>query len=135
VLSTLAGVLPQLPSLKHFGLYNLQLQAQMMPALGHVLLDLPPSVTALTITFAAGERNLSPLQRGMLFNAIALVRGLRELYMPDWDAVVLNDVACMEPLYRLPHLQAMYVPEEDESGAYLLKVWDPTHAAIYGYDE
>ena len=124
MLSTLAGVLPQLHSLQHVGLHNLQLQPQLLPALGQALLDLPPSVTTLTLTTSkrALFSALSAAQRGMLFSAIALVRGLRELHMPDWEAVVGEDGVCVEPLHGLPHLATVHVPHVKQSGAYPLSL-------------
>ena len=117
VLNTLAGVLPQLRSLVHIGLHSLPLQPQLMPAVGQALLDLPASVTALTLTTSAAAQQ-GPVQRGMLFSSIALVRGLRELHMPDWEAVVGEDGVCVEPLHGLPHLATVHVPHVKQSGAY-----------------
>jgi hypothetical protein len=120
-LNTLAGVLPQLPSLRHLGLQYMPLQAPVLPALGQVLLALPPSVTALTLSVARSrsidEDDIGPLQRGMLFSAIAMVRSLRELHMPNWEAAVGYDEDCIEPLFNLPHLEAVYVTKVKENGA------------------
>jgi flagellar biosynthesis/type III secretory pathway protein FliH len=120
VLNTLAGVLPQLPSLRHLGLRNVPLQTQVLPALGQVLLALPPSTTALTLTVARSSKELEvgPLQRGMLFSGIASVRSLRELHMPNWEAAVGYDEECMEPLFSLPHLKAVFVTRVKKCGAY-----------------
>jgi hypothetical protein len=115
VLSILAGVLPQLTALQHVGLHNLQLQMQLMPALGQVLVSLPPSVTALTLTTATSLKKVGPQQRGILFNSIALVKSLRKLHMPNWQDIVSDDGACVEPLCHLPRLDAVYVTEVKES--------------------
>jgi hypothetical protein len=119
-LNTLAGVLPQLTSLTHLGMHHLQLHAQLMPSLGQVLMNLPPSVTALTLTTAASAKQpeVGRLQRSMLFNAIALVKSLRELHMPNWEDTVGDDGACFEPLSQVPHLQAVYVEKIGQSSAF-----------------
>ena len=54
----------------------------------------------------------------MLFSAMALVRGLKELHMPDWEAIVGEDGECVEPLYGLPHLELVHVPEVKQSSAF-----------------
>jgi hypothetical protein len=117
-LCTLSGVLPQLTALQHVGLHNLQLQTQLITELSQVLMSLPPSVTALTLETADSVNEVGPWQRSILFNSIALVKSLRELHMPDWEVIVGNDVSCLEPLYHLPHLDAVYVPEIKQSVAF-----------------
>jgi hypothetical protein len=123
LLRTLAGVLPQLITLEHVGLHNLPLQRQLMPALGQVLIDLPPSVTALTLSTPLSRRNEAGwLQRSMLFNAIGMIRSLRELHMREWEVFVGDDGACVEPLFHLPHLQAVYVRSVKQSSAFPSKL-------------
>jgi hypothetical protein len=118
VLSTLAGVLPQLTTLQHVGLHNLQLQPQLITELSQVLMSLPPSVTALTLRAAASVQQVGPRQRSILFNSIASVKSLRELHMPNWVDIVGDDGACVEPLCHMPHLEAVYVTEVKESSAF-----------------
>jgi hypothetical protein len=120
VLDTLAGVLPQLTSLRHVGLHNLPLQTQLMPVLGHVMMSVPPSVTALTLATAASvlDVDVGPFQKSMLFEAISLVRSLRELHMPNWENLVGHDAACFEPLFQLPHLEVVYVSQVKTSAAF-----------------
>lgn len=113
----LAGVLPQLSSLQHLGLRNLNLQRDVVPALGQILLDLPPSVTKLTLQFSKVGK-LEHQQRNALFSAIAQVASLKELHIPDWEAIVGSDVAYVEPLYRLPHLEVVYVGEVKDSSTF-----------------
>jgi hypothetical protein len=124
LLSTIAWVLPHLATLQHFGLHNLQLHAKFMPALGQVLMSLPPSVTVLTLTTATSvvRNKVERSQRSMLFNAIGLLRSLRELHMPDWEVLVGDDGACLEPLFHLPHLQAVYVRAVTQSSAFPAKL-------------
>jgi hypothetical protein len=119
VLNTLEGLLPQMTSLTHLGLHHLQPHALLMPLLGQVLMNLPPSVNALTLTTAASPNfGVGRLQRNMLFNAIAMVRSLRELHMPDWENVVGNDGTCLESLIQMPHLEAVYVSKIGQSSAF-----------------
>jgi hypothetical protein len=124
IVSTLAEVLPQLTSLKHVGLLNLPMHRQLMPVLGQVLMSLPPSVTTLTLTIAASAKRdkVGLLQKSMLFNAMAWVKSLRELHMPNWEVFVGDDGACVEPLCHLPHLQAVYVTKVEQSSAYRAKL-------------
>ena len=50
-------------------------------------------------------------ERLLLCTAIARMRSLRELGMPQWEEVVGRDTAeCVMPLNGLPHLQAVDVP-------------------------
>jgi hypothetical protein len=106
--SALSGVLPQLTALQHVGLHNLQLQTQLITGLSQVLMSLPPSVTALTLRAAASVQQVGPRQRSILFNSIASVKSLRELHMPNWWDIVGDDESCVEPLYYMPQLQAVY---------------------------
>jgi hypothetical protein len=124
LLSTIAWVLPQLATLQHFGLHNLQLHSKFMPALGQVLGDLPPSVTVLSLTTATSvvRSEVERSQRRMLFYAIGMIRSLRELHMPDWAALVGDDGTCVEPLFHLPHLQAVYVRAVTQSSAFPAKL-------------
>lgn len=122
VLHTLAGVVPQMSRLQHLGLHHLPLQAPLMPPLGQVLLALPPSLTSLTLATGAMDKasnNIStPQLRSMLFNAIALVKSLKELHMPAWDQVVGQDIECVQPLYLLPHLEVVWVREVKKTSAF-----------------
>jgi hypothetical protein len=112
-------VLPQLTTLRHLGLHHLQPHALLMPSLGQLLMNLPPSVTTLTLTTApSGKLGVGRLQRSILFNAIASVRSLRELHMPTWEDVVGEDGACFEPLSQMPHLEAVFVEKIGQSSAY-----------------
>jgi hypothetical protein len=120
VLNTLVGLLPQLTSLRHLGLHNMLLHALLMPSLGQLLMNLPPSVTSLTLTTAPSTKPLEvgQLQRSMLFNAITSVKSLRELHVPNWEDVVGDDAACLEPLSQMPHLEAVYVAKIGQSSAF-----------------
>jgi hypothetical protein len=120
MMSTLAGVLPHLTTLEHIGLHNMPLHTQLLRSLGQVLMSLPPSVTALTLTIAASVKKAGLLQRSMLFSAIGLVKSLRELHMPDcsWADFVGNDASCLKPLYQLPHLKAVIVSKVTQSAAF-----------------
>jgi hypothetical protein len=108
VLSTLAGLLPQLTALQHVGLHNLRLQPQPLTEVRQVLMSLPPSVTALTLSTKLSFQEVGPRQRSILFNSIASVKSLRELHMPNWWDIVGDDESCVEPLYYMPQLQAVY---------------------------
>jgi hypothetical protein len=114
MMGTLAGVLPHLTILQHVGLHNLPLQTQLLRSLGHVLMDLPPSVTTLTLTTASPGKKVGLPQMSTLFHAIALVRSLRELHLPNWEVAVGDDGTCLEPLCQLPHLQAVYMPDAQQ---------------------
>jgi hypothetical protein len=120
MLRAFAGVLPQLTTLQHVGLHNLPLQTQLIPALGQVLMSFPPSVTTLTLTTAASVETMDVglLLRSMLFKAIALVKNLRELHIPNWEDIVGRDEACLEPLYQLPRLETVYVTKVKNSSAF-----------------
>jgi hypothetical protein len=118
VLCTPSGVLPQLTNIQHVGLHNLRLQPQLITELSHVLVSLPPSVTALSLSTAISENELNPRQRGILFSSIALVKSLRELHMPDWREIVGEDVSCLEPLYHLPHLDVVHVTRIRQSASF-----------------
>lgn len=121
VLHTLAGVVPYMSSLHHVGLHHLPLQAPLMPSPGQVLLALPPSLTSLTLdTCPLGEAHKNTLLqlRSMLFIAIAIVQSLRELRMPASEDIVGQDVECVQPLYRLPHLHVVLVREVKDTNAF-----------------
>jgi hypothetical protein len=124
LLSILAGALPQMCTLQHVGLHFVQLHAQLIPALGQVLMSLPPSVTALTLSTVEFVRDngSGPLQRSMLFNAIGTLRSLRTLRIPNWEDIVGNDGACVEPLCHLPHLRAVHVRAVKQSSAFPAKL-------------
>lgn len=117
VLRALAGVLPQLDSLQHLSLHIFTLTHQLLPVICELLLDLPSSVTALTIN-ATNAQSMTCLHRSMVFSAIAQVTSLKELHIPDWEASVGRDLACVEPLYRLPHLDVVYVRGLKSSSAF-----------------
>ena len=58
------------------------------------------------------------MEKTLFFQAVAQLKGLKELHMPDWEAVVGEDVACVEPLYGLPHLEVVHVPDVKQSDAF-----------------
>ena len=122
VLCTLGWSLPQLKELKHLGLHSLLLTAETLSALGQLLSSLPRSVTTLTISVdvAGGGGAVYKLpERLLFFKAVAMVRGLRRLALPQWETLVGGDAAaCVEPLAAHPLLEAVFVNEVLESSAF-----------------
>lgn len=59
------------------------------------------------------------LERILLFRAIALVRSLQNLSMPQWEVIVGDDAhACTEPLRGLPQLKKIHVRKVRSTAAF-----------------
>ena len=53
---------------------------------------------------------LTALEKTLFFQAVAQLKGLKELHMPQWDVFIGRDArACVEPLRRLQDLKAIHV--------------------------
>lgn len=111
ILSPLRSAVTQMTCLTHLGLHHLPLTIQSIRSLGHVLYNLPQCVTVLTLSCkvpAAIQSTAS--EKVLLFKAVALVRSLEQLCMPQWEAVVGKDGGtCTEPLRSLPNLVSIVV--------------------------
>ena len=105
-------------SLKHLGLHNIRISFPVVCNLGQFLSSLPRCVTTLTLA-EVDVGGASEGDKVLLFRAVALVRGLRDLHVPEWEAVVGGAAAaCAQPLRALPHLHTIYVAEVKQSAAF-----------------
>lgn len=105
-------------SLQHMGLHNIHIFFPVVCNLGQLLSSLPRCVTTLTLA-EVELRGSNEGDRVLLFRAVALVRGLRELHVPQWEALVGGAAAaCAQPLRALPHLHTIYVAEVKQSAAF-----------------
>lgn len=123
VLFVLGGVASQMCYLKELCLGNLLLTMSCIRGLGQLFSTLPSSVVILYLTFAQGHVQSSStgtaLESMMFFRAIALVRSLEQLFLPQWEWIVGEDAyACTEPLRGLPHLQTIHVREVRATAAF-----------------
>ena len=93
------------------GLYNLPLTLGTIRSLGHVLYNLPTSVTSVTLTTQVDEGStVGASEQLMLFKAIALLRSLSTLVSPQWSAIVGQDATTStEPLLGLRNLDQIVV--------------------------
>lgn len=139
VLCTLGWSLSQLKGLKHLGLHSLVLTSETLSALGQLLNSLPPCVSVLTIAIdvAGGASTLRSLpERLLFFKAVGLVRGLRQLALPQWEALVgVDAAACVAPLLDLPLLEAVFVNAVQVSPAFpeCLRFLEIREGAKYGF--
>lgn len=77
-------------------------------------------MTKFTITTCEVQGEVFGEAERMLFStAVAVVRNLRELHMPHWEAFVWRDASdCCEPLHGLPLLEMIFVSEVKVSDAF-----------------
>lgn len=111
VLVSLETAAAQMTRLTSLGLYNLPLNMRTIRALGHVFHNMPPTFTTLTLSTQddAGS-TVGSAEQLMLFKAIALMRSLRSLVLPQWSTVVGHDASnSTEPLCSLPKLDHIVV--------------------------
>jgi hypothetical protein len=122
VLCTLGWSLAQLKSLRHLGFHNLLLTPEILSALGQLFISLPSSVSVLTIAIdtAGGAGSVYELpERLLFFRAVALVQGLKELRLPQWEVLVGADaINCVRPLLDLPLLERVCVLQVKDSSAF-----------------
>lgn len=113
-IATIGCLATSMESLQHLGLQGVTLSQGAVLNLGQLLGSLPPSVTKLTLSILCKDASVST--RVLLFKAIARMRSLRELRMPQWEEVVGEDaVECVLPLKSLPHLHVVMVTEVTNS--------------------
>jgi predicted Zn-ribbon and HTH transcriptional regulator len=118
MLSILGGVAVHLTKLQHLGLHDIAVTPWLVRSLGQVFIHLPDRVTQLTIAISSSQ--LIPdggITQMMFFKAVALLRGLRELHMPDWEEFVGSAPSCSAPLRALPGL-VIHVREVKHTAAF-----------------
>lgn len=113
-LCSLGAATPHMINLQHLGLHQLPFSSEVFCSLGHLFRTLPPSVTALTLVFKRDYVLMPPHERGLLFQAIALIRQLEELHLPTWyfhmQLHACDESMCVDALRGLPKLRAVVVP-------------------------
>jgi hypothetical protein len=125
VLCMMGGMLQRLKGLQHLGLHNLPLQSWLGCALGQVFADMPDTLTCLTLSTSinkstsdsTGSAAVQGFERAMVFKAVAHLKRLKELHMPEWEAFVGCAPSCCAPLRAVPGL-TIYVSEVKNSPAF-----------------
>ena len=108
-LSVLGGFAARMKFLQHLGLHCFSPSLPVVRNLGQLLSSLPLTVTTLTLAgLVLGS--LKQSEKRLFLRAVAQMRGLRKLRMPQWEAVVGDDAGvCVQPLRALPHLLTIFV--------------------------
>jgi hypothetical protein len=111
-----------MPNLQQIGLHGLQLSLHTATALVQLLSCAPPSVSKLTITTDTGNAadGLAEVDvKMLLFKAVASLKGLRELVMPQWEAVVGQHASeCVAVLKGMPVFGKVHVAEVKDASAF-----------------
>jgi hypothetical protein len=112
-----------MPNLQHIGVHDLQPSLHTATALGQLLSCAPPSVSKLTLTISdtgkAADFPNDVEEKMLLFKAVASLKGLRELVMPQWEAVVGQHASeCVAVLKGMPVFETVYVAEVKDSSAF-----------------
>lgn len=115
-LCALGAATSEMINLKHLGLHQLPFSSEVFVSLGQVFRNLPSSVTELTLAFKREYFLMAPHERGLLFEAVALIRGLEVLRLPTWyfhlQMHACGESMCFDALRSLPRLRAVIVPHD-----------------------
>ena len=120
MLGTVQAVVSFTTALHTLGLHDLQLFPQSISALEDLFGSLPESLTHLHLSTRNefGQGTVGVEEKKQFFRAVALVRSLKELHMPQWKAFVGGHAGfCCEPLRSIPWLR-MLVPTVQQSPAF-----------------
>lgn len=111
-------------TLQLLGLHNLDLTPHLLEPLHRLLGSLPDTVTQLKLTTckACGDLGVFGVhEKKQFFRAVAQVRSLRELHMPQCAAFVGGDIdkvsSCVEPLQSMAKLK-IFVPQVGKTSAF-----------------
>lgn len=120
LLRTFGDAVHRLEQLEHLGLHQVPLIPQLMSALAELLSSCPRAVTTLTLTTVRVDGHVcGVVEKLLFFRAVAMVQGLRELHMPDWEAFVGDDATVStEPLHSLIHLESIFLTEMKQTAAF-----------------
>lgn len=117
MLRSIFGCAAHLTSLQHLGLHSMYLTLPAVRILGNILSSLPLTTTELTLSGLLGE--MKHADTVFLFKAIALLRGLKKLHMPEWENMVgIHARECVQALKSMPCLEVVYVAEVKQSDVF-----------------
>lgn len=130
LLSMFGAVLSGMTVLTRFRLRLPPLETYPISMIGQLLNSLPATVTSLTLTSTVAKKivgelgsydeasSVSVSDKVLLFRGIALVTGVKELYIPQWDTLVgRHGLECTRPLMEMPELECVYVGESLKRGS------------------
>lgn len=75
------------------------------------------SLTTSTIPSSSANALVQDFEKTMLFKAVALLRGLKELHMAEWEAFVGSEYSCSMPLWAVPGL-SIHVRKVKDTAAF-----------------